>query len=83
MTHESRQTLVKDGPAFGLVFSVKEKKVQRLCSGAIALVKQFPNFLNTLKWHELEAWRNDELKDDWERSGGLTKACSLQAVRTG
>lgn len=66
VTHECQLKLVKDGPLFGLVFSVKENKVKRLCTEAIALVKRLPTYMNTLPWHELEAWRSDGLKDDWE-----------------
>jgi hypothetical protein len=67
VTFEGRLQLVQDGPLRGLVFSSKEKKVKRLCPEAIALVKRLNDVLmNYLPWHDLQAWRSDESKCDWE-----------------
>ncbi len=67
VTFAEREKLVKDGPVHGLVFSSKEKKVKRLCPEAIALVKRLNDMnMNLLPWHELQAWRSDSAKGDWE-----------------
>ena len=67
VTFEGRLQLVQDGPLRGLVFSSKEKKVKRLCPEAIALVKRLNDVhMNYLLWHELQAWRSDGAKSDWE-----------------
>jgi hypothetical protein len=65
--YEGRLQLLQDGPLRGLVFSLKEKKVKLLCPEAMALVEQLnDNHMNKLPWHELQAWRSDEMKGDWE-----------------
>jgi hypothetical protein len=67
MTYDARLKLVSDGPDRGLVFLPKQKKVVRLCDEAVGLVKRLNDeHMNTLPWHELQAWRSDELKGDWE-----------------
>ncbi len=67
---------MQDGPVKGLVFSSKEKKVKRLCPEALALVKRLNDVhMNTLPWHELQAWRSDYEK----RLGGAEP----EAVRAG
>lgn len=67
VTFEGRLQLVKDGALHGLVFSSKEKKVMRICPEALALVERLNDVhMNLLPWHELQAWRSDELKGDWE-----------------
>jgi hypothetical protein len=67
VTFDGRLQLVQDGPLKGLVFSSKEKKVKRLCPEAVALVKRLNDVhMNTLPWHELQAWRSDDAKSDWE-----------------
>jgi hypothetical protein len=49
------------------VFSSKEKKVKRICPEALALVKRLNDVhMNMLPWHELQAWRSDDEKSDWE-----------------
>ena len=88
VTFEGRLQLVQDGPLRGLVFSSKEKKVKRLCPEAIALVKRLNDVhMNYLPWHELQAWRSDGAKSDWEehrryvQGGADTRVCL--AARTG
>jgi hypothetical protein len=67
MTYDRRLKLVSDGPDRGLVFLSKAKKVVRLCDQAVELVKRLNDeHMNTLPWHELHAWRSDEMKGDWE-----------------
>jgi hypothetical protein len=67
VTFDGRLQLVQDGPLKGLVFSSKEKKVKRLCPEALALVKRLNDVhMNMLPWHELQAWRSDDEKSDWE-----------------
>jgi hypothetical protein len=67
MMFDGRLQLVQDGPLKGLVFSSKENKVKRLCGEAIALVERLNDVhMNLLPWHELQAWRSDAMKDDWE-----------------
>ena len=82
VTFEGRLQLVQDGPLRGLVFSSKEKKVKRLCPEAIALVKRLNDVhMNYLPWHELQAWRSDGAKSDWEehrryvQGGADTRVC--------
>ena len=51
---------MQNGPLHGLVFSSKEKKVKRLCFEALKLAERLNDVhLNTLPWHELQAWRSD------------------------
>jgi hypothetical protein len=67
VTFDGRLQLVQDGPLQGLVFSSKEKKVKRVCPEALALVKRLNDVhMNMLPWHELQAWRSDTDKGDWE-----------------
>jgi hypothetical protein len=74
VTFDERLKLVRDGPLQGLVFSSKEKKVKRLCPEAIALVKRLNDVhMNYLPWHELQAWRSDTEKDDWEEHRQYTE----------
>ncbi len=74
VTFDGRLQLVQDGPLKGLVFSSKEKKVKRLCSEAIALVKRLNDVhMNMLPWHELQAWRSDGAKSDWEEHRGYVQ----------
>jgi hypothetical protein len=69
VTFNGRSELVKDGPLKGLVFSSKEKKVKRLSAEAIALVERLNDVhMNTLPWHELQAWCSDEVGGDWEEN---------------
>jgi hypothetical protein len=83
VTFDGRTQLVQNGPLQGLVFSSKEKKVKRLCPEAIALVKRLNDVhMNTLLWHELQAWRSDTEKSDWEEhrvyvQGGVDKTVRL------
>ena len=83
VTFDGRMQLVQNGPLQGLVFSSKEKKVKRLCPEAIALVKRLNDVhMNTLPWHELQAWRSDGAKSDWEEhrqyvQGGADKTVCL------
>ncbi len=83
VTFDSRLLLAQDGPLRGLVFSLKEKKVKRLCAEAIALVERLNDVhMNTLPWHELQAWRSDFAKSDWEEhrmylKGGADMTVSL------
>jgi hypothetical protein len=67
VTFDGRLQLVQDGPLQGMVFSSKEKKVKRICPEAIALVERLNDVhMNMLPWHELQAWRSDGAKSDWE-----------------
>jgi len=83
VTFDGRLQLVQDGPLKGLVFSSKENKVKRLCPEAIALVERLnDNHMNMLPWHELQAWRSDAMKADWEErrqyvQGGADKSVCL------
>ena len=80
VTFDGRVQLVQDGPLQGLVFSSKEKKVKRVCPEALALVKRLNDVhMNMLPWHELQAWRSDEKKGDWERRGQRWPVRSGQA----
>jgi hypothetical protein len=89
VTFEGRLQLVRDGPLRGLVFSSKEKKVKRLCPEAIALVKRLNDVhMNMLPWHELQAWRSDGAKSDWEEhrrydDKGTTKQVHLAGCKDG
>ena len=89
VTFDARQQLVQDGPLQGLVFSSKEKKVKRVCPEALALVKRLTDVhMNMLPWHELQAWRSDEKKGDWEEQrryvqGGTDKTVSLAGAGEG
>jgi hypothetical protein len=81
VTFDGRLQLVQDGPLKGLVFSSKEKKVKRLCPEAISLVQRLNDVhLNMLPWHELQAWRSDELKGDWEEQRRYDKNGSIKQV---
>jgi hypothetical protein len=72
-----------------LVYSSKEKKVKRVCSEAIALVERLNDVhMNTLPWHELQAWRSDDAKSDWEErrsyvQGGTDKTVVLAGCADG
>ncbi len=83
VTYDGRLQLVLDGPLQGLVFSSKEKKVKRLCPEALALVERLNDVhMNTLPWQELQAWRSDDAKSDWEEQmsyvqGGVDKNVCL------
>jgi hypothetical protein len=83
VTFDGRLQLVQNGPLQGVLFSSKEKKVKQLCPEAIALVKRLNDLhMNTLPWHELQAWRSDTEKDDWEEhrsyvQGGVNKTVCL------
>jgi GTPase SAR1 family protein len=67
MAFDARLQLVLDGTLKGMVFSLKEKKVKRLCPEAIALLERLNDVhMNTLPWHELQAWRSDVDKSNWE-----------------
>jgi hypothetical protein len=83
VTFDGRVQLVQDGPLKGLVFSSKERKVKRLCPAAISLVERLIDVhMNLLPWHELQAWRSDAMKDDWEEhrrymQGGVAKCVHL------
>jgi Leucine-rich repeat (LRR) protein len=89
VTFDERLKLVRDGPMQGLVFSSKEKKVKRLCPEAIALVKRLNDVhMNTLPWHELQAWRSDTEGSDWEEhrsyvQGGVDKTVRLASGSEG
>ena len=89
VTFDARQQLVQNGPLQGLVFSSKEKKVKRVCPEALALVKRLNDVhMNTLPWHELQAWSSDEKKGDWEEQrryvqGGTDKTVSLAGSSEG
>jgi chemotaxis protein histidine kinase CheA len=71
------------------VFSSKEKKVKRVCPEALALVKRLNDVhMNMLPWHELQAWRSNEEKGDWEEQrqyvqGGTDKTVSLAGAGEG
>ncbi len=86
---DGRLQLVQNGPLQGLVFSSKEKKVKRLCSEAIALVERLNDVhMNTLPWQELQAWRSDDAKSDWEEQrsyvqGGVDKTVALAGCADG
>jgi GTPase SAR1 family protein len=74
VTFRERQKLVQDGPLQGLVFCSKEHKVKRLCNEAMALVKRLNDVdMNMLPWHELQAWRSDGAKSDWEEHRQYTQ----------
>jgi hypothetical protein len=83
MTFDGRLQLVQDGTLKGMVFSLKEKKVKRMCPEAIALVERLNDVhMNNLPWHELQAWRSDGDKSDWEehrqyKLGGVDKTADL------
>jgi hypothetical protein len=82
VTFEGRLQLVQDGPLRGLVFSSKEKKVKQLCPEAIALVKRLNDVhMNTLPWHELQAWRSDDAKSDWEEQRRYVQGGGAKMVR--
>ncbi len=67
VTFEGRMQLVHNGPLQGLVFSSKDNKIKRLCPEAIVLLKRINDVhMNTLPWHELQAWRSDTEQSDWE-----------------
>jgi hypothetical protein len=67
VTFDGRLQLVQDGLLKGMLFSSKEKKVKRICPEAIALVERLNDMqMNMLPWHELQAWRSDAMRDDWE-----------------
>jgi hypothetical protein len=89
VTFDGRLQLVQNGPLRGLVFSSKEKKVKRLCPEALALVERLNDVhMNMLPWHELQAWRSDELKGDWEEhrwydSNGTVKRVHLAGCQDG
>lgn len=89
VTFGERQQLLKDGPLHGLVFSSKEEKVMRLCPEAIALVKRLNDWhQNLLPWHELQAWRSDSEKCDWEEhrrfvQGGVWCGADMTVRLTG
>jgi hypothetical protein len=89
VTFDGRLQLVQDGSLQGLVFSSKEKKVKRVCPEALALVKRLNDVhMNMLPWHELQAWRSDEKKGDWEEQrqhvqGGTDKTVSLAGAGEG
>jgi hypothetical protein len=89
VTFDGRLQLVQDGPLKGLVFSSKEKKVKRLCPEAIALVERLNDVhMNHLPWHELQAWRSDDAKSDWEErrryvQGGIDKTVALAGCADG
>jgi hypothetical protein len=81
VTFDGRVQLVQDGPLQGLVFSCKEKKVKRLCPEALALVKRLNDVhMNMLPWHELQAWRSDEKKGDWEEQRQYVQAGTDKTV---
>jgi hypothetical protein len=81
VTFGARQQLVQDGRLQGLVFSCKEKKVKRLCPEALALVKRLNDVhMNMLPWHELQAWRSDDEKVDWEEQRQYTEAGADKTV---
>jgi len=81
MTFDGRTQLVQNGPLQGLVFSSKEKKVKRLCPEAIALVKRLNDVhMNTLPWHELQVWRSDTEKSDWEEHRQYTEKGAAKQV---
>jgi hypothetical protein len=89
VTFDGRLQLVQDGPLQGLVFSSKEKKVKRVCPEAIALVERLNDVhMNMLPWHELQAWRSDGAKSDWEEhreyvQEGVDKTVCLAGVLDG
>jgi hypothetical protein len=57
-----------------------ELEVKRLCPDDIALVERL-NYvrMNTLPWHELQAWCSDDAKNDWEENRSYVQG-SLQNV---
>jgi TPR repeat protein len=89
VTFPEREKLVQDGPRRGLLFSSKERKVKRICGEAITLVKRLNDVhMNCLPWHELQAWRSDLDKSDWEESrryvsGGQCKHVYLAGSKDG
>jgi hypothetical protein len=89
VTFDERLKLVEYGPHHGLVFSSKEKKFKRLCPEAVALVKRLNDVhMNTLPWHELQAWRSDTDKGDWEEhrqyiAKGVDKQVHLAGCQEG
>ncbi len=89
VTFGGRLQLVQDGPLKGLVFSSKEKKIKRVSPEAIALLKRLNDVhMNYLPWHELQAWRSDDEKCDWEEhrqysQGGAVKNVCLSGGTEG
>jgi hypothetical protein len=79
---DGRLQLVQDGPLQGLVFSFKEKKVKRVCPEALSLVKRLNDVhMNMLPWHELQAWRSDSAKSDWEEQRQYVQAGADKSIR--
>ena len=63
--------------------------MKRLCPDDIALVERL-NYvrMNTLPWHELQAWCSDDAKSDWEENrsyvqGGVDKTVALAGSADG